>query len=653
MPTLALVPFLPTRARGARRRSRPHHFGDAAARRRLRFLASLGLALVCALAAIGGAQFLLLSDRLEERLVADGARGHEADALSIATAAESATGEENRIAEIAAVLEQIAARPGVEEASVVERSGVVVASSSASEVGRRRAVGEPLGVALTGKTYAGPEPEHEGDDFSFVSPLYLPTGRFAFEVNRKRSVIAAELVDLREDVLLLVALGLLVGAPAFYLFGGRQVSRLHRDAIGATRDSLTGLGNHRAFQEEIARAFSLARRYDRPLALAMLDLDDFKFANDSRGHRHGDWLLTGVAAVLSGSRLGDRAFRVGGDEFAVILPETDAAGARAALERIRAGAEAIGVKVSGGIAALDLETREAEIFWEQADAALREAKRNGGDAVVDFADVEGSIVTVDKVRAVRRLIAERSVGVALQPIWDLARDAVIGYEALARPTNADQLPGGPGEAFEVAARIGHAHELDAVCRAAALGRAHELNDDAVLFVNVAPQTLERGLLGDGSLLREVRAAGLEPAQIVLEVTEQQTGRITSVVNEAERLRAAGFRLALDDVGAGNAGLEMLRRLTVDFVKIDRGIVARAPDDDGARAVLAAIVAFACHGDSFVIAEGIETEEILSFLRDGALLPPEQLPGVHGGQGYLLGRPCQAPLDAGQPQAQPA
>jgi EAL domain-containing protein (putative c-di-GMP-specific phosphodiesterase class I) len=192
--------------------------------------------------------------------------------------------------------------------------------------------------------------------------------------------------------------------------------------------------------------------------------------------------------------------------------------------------------------------------------------------------------------------------------------------------------------FAVAEKIGRAHELDAVCRAAALARAHEIPEGVLIFLNVNPQSLTHGELGSDHLLRTVAAAGVEPSQIVLEITERSDARLSQVVADATRLRNLGFRLALDDVGAGNAGLEMLRELPVDFVKIDQTVIVAALEDTHAQAVLLAIIAYAGRAGAYVIAEGIESEPILDFVHHAEELHLVNGPPIKGGQGYLLGRP---------------
>ena len=184
----------------------------------------------------------------------------------------------------------------------------------------------------------------------------------------------------------------------------------------------------------------------------------------------------------------------------------------------------------------------------------------------------------------RALIDAGAVDVEFQPIWDLSGTRVLGYEALARPRSSELS--GPGEAFEIADSIGRGHELDAVCRRATLRVASELPQGALLFLNVSPADARaRRARGRQPACWPCAAPASSPHQVVLEITERTDARKEILIPEAARLRALGFLLALDDVGAGNAGLEMLRALPVDFIKIDRAVVASAVEDRSARAVL--------------------------------------------------------------------
>src|ERR1700682_283933 len=140
--------------------------------------------------------------------------------------------------------------------------------------------------------------------------------------------------------------------------------------------------------------------------------------------------------------------------------------------------------------------------------------------------------------------------------------------------------------------MGRAHELDAICVEAILARARELPPDALLFLNLTPQTLVHDLLTGAILLEAVITAGLVPSRVVLEITERSIVRLDEVVQNVKFLRMMGFRVALDDAGAGNAGLEMLSQLSVDFVKIDRAVVVNALTDQAVRSVFAGITTIA-------------------------------------------------------------
>jgi diguanylate cyclase (GGDEF)-like protein len=417
--------------------------------------------------------------------------------------------------------------------------------------------------------------------------------------------------------------------------------RLERAAL---TDSLTELGNHRAFQEALHRESGRARRLGETVTLARLDIDEFKLINDQHGHGQGDRILAALAAVLRSGRAADQAFRLGGDEFALLLPHTSGPEAVTVMERLRQDARRrlFGATVSVGVAALEPGSHDVDTLQEQAEAALYEAKRRGRDAVVTFTEIQDrvSILSPAKVQTVRRLLAEGHVRVAFQPIWDLQRGGIVAFEALARPA-PDYGFAGPQEAFDIAERIGHAHDLDAVCRQAILARAAELPPDTLLFLNVSPQTLDHGLLAGTTLVEAVTAVGLTPERVVLELTERSVARLQVVVREAARLRSLGFKLALDDTGAGNAGLEMLSQVPVDVVKIDRGVVVKALTDRAARGVLAGIVAIARETDTYVIAEGIEDQAMLDLVRRVGVRAGSVQEGVQGVQGYLLGRPSEA------------
>ena len=200
-----------------------------------------------------------------------------------------------------------------------------------------------------------------------------------------------------------------------------------------------------------------------------------------------------------------------------------------------------------------------------------------------------------------------------QPIWDFAEGTLLGVEALMHPDPAYGLSGS-GEAFDIAEQLGRVHQLDMLCFESALRAVPELDPGVLLFINLSPHTLDLDSARNDWVRAAVQAAGLSPSQVVIEVTERFGGRTAAVVKCLRRLREQGFKTALDNVGTGNSGLEMLRSVDAEFVKLDPSIVIAAPTDASARAVLLAMATFACQTGAFVIAEGVEDEETLDFLR---------------------------------------
>jgi diguanylate cyclase (GGDEF)-like protein len=431
----------------------------------------------------------------------------------------------------------------------------------------------------------------------------------------------------------------------------RKVESARRAELAALEqasltDNLTGLGNHRAFQEELDAQLARVDRRGSILSLAVVDIDEFKAINDRNGHLHGDRVLAAMGALLGEVRKGDRTFRVGGDEFAIVLPDAETVQASILMERIRQAAPGrlFGSTLSIGIATTNAnQPCDAVTLRAQADAALYAGKQSGRNTVITYADAERGelVLSPAKAQALRRLIDEGHVDVVFQPIWDSQKGRPFGFEALARPP-ADCGLSGPAEAFEIAERVGRAPALDAICLRAILGRAGELPPDALLFINIVPETLDRDLLSGNTLVDAVLDAGIAPGRVVIELTERAMPRLDIIIREAKRIQSLGFKLALDDTGAGNAGLEVLRQLPVDFVKIDRAVVVQAMTDPTARAIVASIVAIAHAMGACVIAEGIETVEALDFVRRDVMRGWHPESGIRGVQGYLLGRPAAEP-----------
>ena len=415
----------------------------------------------------------------------------------------------------------------------------------------------------------------------------------------------------------------------------------------ALLDGLTGLGNHRAFQEEMERQWATASRYGRPLALVLLDLDEFKQINDSDGHAAGDLLLRRMGAIIGSSlRRSDRAFRVGGDEFAILLPDTDADGAYVVTRRLLASAldqdhkrsATAPVSFSAGISAVPGTAHDRETLYSHADAALYWGKRHGRTCVTVYDRERHETAASDHKPAelsalVARVASTGAIRAVFQPIYDLATGAVRGYEGLVRP-----LPNSgfndPGTMFAAAEATGRTAELDIACLNTVMESAARLRLPGSLTINLSPRTLEMDEFSIHAFLRMIVRHGLDPRRIVLELTEREAVEdIERLRTAVEDCRVAGIRVAADDVGAGNAGLRLLSQLRFDIVKIDLSLVQGGKGQDQSLEIVRTLRDLADRWGALVVAEGIETPAQLEVVRKL---------GLGAGQGYLLGRPSEQP-----------
>jgi diguanylate cyclase (GGDEF)-like protein len=418
-------------------------------------------------------------------------------------------------------------------------------------------------------------------------------------------------------------------------------------AAQAYVDVITGLGNQRGFQDECERQLELVGRGHMSVSLVMLDLDDFKRANDSDGHAAGDELLARFARHIEGCiRRSDRAFRVGGDEFAIIMPATDTDGAEVVARRLLARAlEPVAGKLSAmrtisfsaGISeAPRFGTTRSELF-AQADAALYWSKRHGRTQVTAFDPARMAVagrVSDELSASVATVVEQRQLRAVFQPVVDLSTGRILGYEGLVRPTTA--AFSNPGALFIAAEAAGRTVDLDYACLETVAAAANTVPTECYVALNLSPRTIEAPEFNALALCRRLARLGLPVQRIVLELTERETIEdIDRLRQGLEACRALGVRIAADDVGAGNAGLRLLSLVAFDVVKIDLSLVQDALTNEPSAEILNALRDMASRRGAVVIAEGVETSAQLRLVRSV---------GIDAAQGYLLGRPGE-PLAA--------
>jgi diguanylate cyclase (GGDEF)-like protein len=415
----------------------------------------------------------------------------------------------------------------------------------------------------------------------------------------------------------------------------------------ADHDPLTHLFSRRRLNEELQLTLAQSLRYGTRGALLFIDLDDFKSVNDALGHRAADRVLAELAHRIRGRlRHSDLVARMGGDEFAMLLPHTDSVQAQALASQllealrstpIRLGGPRGAISASIGIALYPEHGTTADELLAHADQAMYQAKGRGGNACRVYALEEGWQRAVEASlgsdSALRAALDEGRFLLHAQPILDLRRNRVQHYELLLR------MRGERGELLPPAAFLGEAERcglLPSIERWV-VGRALELlardgngRGEYALSVNLSGRAFS-----DVELLalieRELIANQTDPGRLVLELNE---GAAVADLDQAREFslaaRRLGCRLALDHFGAGMSSLHHLAKLPVHYLKIDGSFVHDMADSPVERQLVRAVVELALALDKQTIAESVTDEPTLQALRAS---------GVDYAQGYHVGRPC--------------
>jgi diguanylate cyclase (GGDEF)-like protein/PAS domain S-box-containing protein len=430
---------------------------------------------------------------------------------------------------------------------------------------------------------------------------------------------------------------------------GIAISR-HRDEarIGflADHDPLTGMANRALLDRRLTLAMQTADSIGSEVALAFLDLDNFKLVNDSLGHSVGDQLLKIVAGRICEltSDQGSLA-RIGGDEFVIILEQMDL---ESCLGRLSAIREAVArpivlndielrVTCSIGVASYPNHGKTAGELLASADMAMYRAKELGRDGIALFtsemtATVRRKLSRTDELR--QALLRDEFV-LHYQPQVDVQTGRIVAAEALIRWNHPSEGLVYPGDFIALAEETGLIMPigewvLRTACRQAKAWQNKGL-DPIRISVNVSARQFQEKRLIE-TVATALRESGLDPVWLELEITESLIMKdLASSIARMHELETLGVKLAVDDFGTGYSSLSALKRFPLSRLKIDRSFIADIPHDADDMAITSAIISLAQKLALQVIAEGVETEEQARFLVES---------GCNEIQGYFYSRPVE-------------
>ncbi|MBW3668749.1 MAG: EAL domain-containing protein [Actinobacteria bacterium] len=416
----------------------------------------------------------------------------------------------------------------------------------------------------------------------------------------------------------------------------------------AMHDSLTGLPNQLLFEDRVAQALSQSGRSGERVGVLFIDLDRFKKVNDSLGHDFGNELLKQVAGRLLGAvRKGDTVARMGGDEFTLLLPgirrdEDATLTAGKLLDAFRApfrvADHELFITPSVGIALYPNDGLRYETLLKHADIAMYRAKARGGNGYELYGPRAGDAAypRLALEADLHNAVDNDELRVVYQPIVDLATSAVVGVEALVRWQHRTLGVIRPDEFIPLAEEAGLVVAIDTWVLRTACEQARAWRDAGLgalrVSVNMSGRHLQHPRMAV-TVIEAIRESGLDPAQLELEVTESVAVAETGDTREAlDGLRELGVSIAIDDFGTGYSMLSRLRQFPLDTLKVDRSFVNEIVTAEDEAPIVAATIAMAHSLGLQVVAEGVETEAQLSYLRRHR---------CDLAQGYLLGRPQAA------------
>lgn len=398
----------------------------------------------------------------------------------------------------------------------------------------------------------------------------------------------------------------------------------------STHDMLTGIANRNLLSDRICQAISHANRSGQMIAVLLLDIDRFKTINDSLGYMNGDLLLKEIAHRISSCvRVGDTVARIGGDEFVLVMSNLDdendsSVFARKVLDALSQpvvlGGHNLAVTASVGVSLYPKDGTNIDILLKNADVAMYRAKDSGRNCFQFYSSEMNE-------RMLQRLEIETELHLALKNNWfilyyqpqvDIFSGEIIGCEALIRMNHPERGIISPLEFIATAEDTGliipmGEWVIQEACRQMKLWQ-EEHHTDWVVAVNVSPMQFKQPDLF-GVVERALAASGLPSRHLELEFTEGALMKnVSSTLELMNKFKEIGLRLAIDDFGTGYSSLNYLKQFPIDKLKIDQSFVKNITTDPSDAAIVQAIIGLARSLGLSTIAEGVETEAQLNYLR---------------------------------------
>ena len=501
--------------------------------------------------------------------------------------------------------------------------------------------GQPLGILFQ---VAAEQDRRTGLDLiaqclAQGQPVKLPEPGFLVNSIGQRYAVRASAAPLRDPQ----------GRISGVVLALSDVTETHRlteqMAYQATHDALTYLPNLDLLRDRLQHAITRARRAGHSLALLFVDLDHFKKVNESLGHTAGDALLRAVAVrLVDCGRQEDTVARVGGDEFVCMLEdlhqeERVADFARKLLKNLKVPFQIEGhecfVTASIGICLFPRDGEDAETLLKNADIAVYRAKENGRDSIQFYArDIH--VRTLERLmmeQDLRRALERQELELHYQPQMDLHQGRIVGVDALLRWRHPQRGMIPPPDFIPLAEETGLIEIIGEWVLRTACQQAKDWQRQGLpplrMGVNMSPRQFLRPEAAD-VVARILRETSLEPCYLDLEITESLVMKdMTGSIAIMHALKAIGVKLSIDDFGTGYSSLSYLKQFPIDQLKIDKSFLREIATRREDAAITLAIIAMAHSLHLTVIAEGVEDETQLAFLRSNRC---DEI------QGYYLSRP---------------